>query len=293
MKKLLCIPLVVLFYTSSCAQVQWFQTGDEWTYDIHIGWYPYNGLHRLLVDKEVELAGKPWMRLLRHNPQYGGFSLFYVRQEGDRVYTLGYNNTEICLYDFSLYPGDTLFLSAFGQSPRYVILDTGSVFMAGQPRRTQTVKHSSLYYPLLLVEGIGPVGNPDEPNTPHYCAYFFINDNFCHLQGDGMSAYFKCFGSTNGVYAPFEGCLVDTKEQETTTPVQVWPNPADERLTVQGDCLTLRLFDSQGRFVYESTPLPESIQSEIPTADLPNGVYVLVCRLENGQLFSKRVCVLH
>jgi len=297
MIKLLSIPLVVLLYTCSHAQVQWFQPGDEWTYDVFKGWSPdVNGLNRLKVDKEVIILGEKLTRLLRHNPMNSGSAneILLVRQEGEKVFLQnGGPGSSIPLYDFSLIPGDTLFFFAGSERPNYVILDTGRVFLVGQERRTQTVQHSSISYPLLLVEGIGPVGNPLEPAANYFCSYLVLIDNFCNAAGDGTSAFFRCFGNHQGVYAPFAGCLVDTEEQETTTPVRVWPNPADERLTVQGDCLALRLFDSQGRFVYESTPLPESIQSEIPTADLPNGVYVLVCRLENGQLFSKRVCVLH
>ncbi len=298
MKKLLCIPLLVLLYTCSYAQVQWFQAGDEWTYYVIKGWFPdVNGLNRLKVDKEVDILGEKWIRLFRYNPMSSSSpnEQLFVRQEGEKVFLRNGNPPNIPLYDFSLVPGDTLFFSTFSQWPHYVILDTGRVFLVGQERRTQTVQHSSgsVNYPLLLVEGIGPVGNPLEPAANYFCSYLVLFDNFCNAAGDGTSTFFRCFGNPQGVYAPFEGCLVDTKEQETAAPVQVWPNPADERLIVQGDCNALRLFDSQGRLVYESTPEPENVQVEILTANLPNGVYVLVCRLENGKLFSKRVCVLH
>jgi len=293
MKKLLCIPLVMLLYTCSYAQVQWFQSGDEWTYDIYTSWIPeLTGTCRLYVNQDVTITGQTWKRLIRTFPENGGGAgFFYVRQESDKVFVGQLSGSKTLIYDFSLGPGDTLIMGPWSW---YTVLDTGSVFLAGQVRRTQTIEHIDWHYtPLVLVEGIGATIDPNNPTNKVTCSYLFLNQDFCHNSGDGMNAYFRCFGNPQGVYAPFEGCLVDTEEQETTTPVQVRPNPADERLMVQGACLALRLFDSQGRLVYESAPEPENVQVEIPTADLPNGVYVLVCRLENGQLFSKRVCVLH
>lgn len=113
MIKLLSIPLVVLLYTCSHAQVQWFQPGDEWTYDVFKGWSPdVNGLNRLKVDKEVIILGEKLTRLLRHNPMNSGSAneILLVRQEGEKVFLQnGGPGSSIPLYDFSLIPGDTLF----------------------------------------------------------------------------------------------------------------------------------------------------------------------------------------
>jgi hypothetical protein len=285
MKKHLLLAALVLSGVCLQAQLAWFQIGTEWTYEMYIGWNPATGLYRMVIEKEVELGdGNLWMRFRRyHIESNSSTALYFARQEGDKVWVGP--GTQILVYDFSLRPGDTLF---FGTWRHYAVLDTGSVLMAGQIRRTQTIAHSDLNYPLLLVEGIGPVGNPDEPNNPYFCSFFFLNADFCHAPLDGTTAYFRCFADMNGSYSPFETCLVNADAVDAHDSVQFWPNPANDRLFVQGNCRALQLCDALGRVVLEEKMLTGDM-AEIRTSHLANGMYLLLCHFADGQVAVRKV----
>ena len=138
---------------------------------------------------------------------------------------------------------------------------------------------------LLLVEGIGPTGNPNDPHNQFACSFLFLHDNYCHVQTDGTTAYFRCFADPDGaVYAPFGTCLVNTGTADVPAPVHVWPNPAGDRLFVRGDCQSLLLYDACGRALLEQK-IRAGDTVEIPVTQLPDGAYFLVCRLENGKTY--------
>lgn len=282
--------LLAFAFGATAQTTPWFQIGNEWTYDMYLGWNPYQGLHSIVITDEVTLGGTvPWMRFRRRHADGGNLKFYYARQEGEKIYSWGGPGSDPeCIYDFGLQPGDTLFIKP---TQHYTVLDTGSVFAAGRIRRTQTVRHSDPYYSLLLlVEGIGPVGNPEEPGSPGFCSFFFLDENFCHAFGDGMSAYFRCFADADGVYAPFAGCLVSSGEAEPSDVIRVWPNPAREHLFTKGDFRTVELFDACGRFVPTETTFHDG-QSETRIGHLPGGVYWLRCRTGHGELTVQKVVV--
>ena len=288
MKKLPLLSLFLLLGVRAQTQPAWFLPGAEWTYEMYFGWMASPpGLYRLVVHDEVIRDGEPWVRLRRYysDPGQPGNSVFYyARQEGGKVFSWDGPGASTCIYDFSLRPGDTLFFTSWRY---YAVLDTGSVFMAGQTRRTQTIAHSDPAYPplLLLVEGIGPTGNPNDPHNQFACSFLFLHDYYCHVQTDGTTAYFRCFADPDGaVYAPFGTCLVNTGTADVPAPVHVWPNPAGDRLFVRGDCQSLLLYDACGRALLEQK-IRAGDTVEIPVTQLPDGAYFLVCRLENGKTY--------
>lgn len=287
-KQNLLLALLLTSALSASAQpTPWFQIGNEWTYDMYFGWWLQPpGQYRMVIVGEVMLTGKMWMRIRRAHADGDNIKLYHVRQEDEKIYAW-YGGLEVCLYDFGLQPGDTLVINA---AQYYTVQDTGSVFVAGRTRRTQTIRHSNYYFPMLLVEGIGPVGNPQEPNNAGTCSFFFVNEEFCHIQGDIMSAFFRCFADANGVYAPFAGCLVSSGEVESPDAIRVWPNPAHERLFVQGAFRTIELFDTHGRLVTTETTIPDG-QTEIQIGHLPSGVYWLRCQTGGGELAVRKVVV--
>lgn len=292
-KQNLLLALLLTSALSASAQpTPWFQIGNEWTYDMYLGWNPLYGLHRLVIIDDVMLGdNKLWTRFRRYHPDGGNNLFYYARQEGEKIYSCnGGLNAGTCIYDFAMQPGDTLFLHFSWRY--YTVEDTASVFMAGRMRRTQTIRFSDPMYqgPLLLVEGIGPVGNPQEPGNPGFCSFFFLDHSFCHAPVDGMSAFFRCFADANGVYAPFAGCLVSSGEAESPDAIRVWPNPAHERLFVQGAFRTVELFDTHGRLVTTETTIPDG-QTEIQIGHLPSGVYWLRCQTRGGELAVRKVVV--
>lgn len=294
MKKLPLLSLFLFLSVRAQTQPAWFLPGTEWTYEMYFGWVASPpGLYRLVVHDEVIRDGELWMRLRRYysDPGQPGNSVFYfARQEGDKVYSWDGPGASTCIYDFSLQPGDTLFFSGWHY---YAVLDTGSVFLAGQIRRTQTIAHSDLAYsPLLLVEGIGPIGNPNDPHNQYACSFLFLHKDNCHVQTDGTTAYFRCFADSSGGYAPFGTCLVNAGAADAPTPVQVWPNPAGDRLYIRGDCRALLLYDARGHMVLEQK-MRTGDTAEIPVDQLPEGAYFLVCCLENGKIYVHKAALSH
>lgn len=269
----------------------WFQMGNEWTYDLYLGWNPQWGLHRFVIGGEITLgASGTWTRIVRSHASGGNTKFYYARQEGEKIYSIsGLGGTPVCIYDFGMQPGDTLFFSPLNY---YTVQDTGSIFAAGRIRRTQTVRPSNDYYtPLLLVEGIGPVWNPEQPGD-NVCSFFFLNEYFCHAFGDLMSAYFRCYADADGSYAPFDGCLVSNSDLHSPESLKVWPNPAADYLYAAGDFCTAELFDAQGRSIPTQMTYHEGL-AKIPISHLPNGVYWLRCQNERGDQCYKSVVVAH
>ncbi|MEM1220565.1 MAG: T9SS type A sorting domain-containing protein [Bacteroidota bacterium] len=76
--------------------------------------------------------------------------------------------------------------------------------------------------------------------------------------------------------------------------VELAPNPSRTSLRAifsQSIPRTLNLYDQQGQVLFQlqtqNTPV------EIPTVDLPNGIYLLQVQEERGVAYTEKVIVLH
>ncbi|MBK9335933.1 MAG: T9SS type A sorting domain-containing protein [Lewinellaceae bacterium] len=274
----------------SLAQAQqWLQDGDQWAYYVTTGWNaPNYGMHRLVVEGDTIVDGLSWKKLTYYQITVPP-STYLSRAEGDQVFSRKeWTNEVFKIYDFALVPGDTV---QYNTNGRYVLRDTGSINVAGQIRRTQTVRLVGSSADLFFIEGIGFTGNPQEPDNPNVCSFLLLNIAYCMGFVDGYSFYFRCFRSAQGgLYSPFDDCLVLHTEASTSSksPVRVWPNPANDRLFVQGNCRALQLCDARGRVVLEEK-MPAGDVAEIQTSHLPNGMYLLFCRFDDGQVAVQKV----
>jgi len=268
---------------------QWLQDGDQWAYYVTTGWNaPNYGMHRLVVEGDTTVDGQSWKKLTYYQITVPP-STYLARAEGSQVYSRKeWNNEVFKIYDFALVPGDTV---QYNTNGRYVIRDTGSINAAGQIRRTQTVRLVGSNADMFFIEGIGFTGNPQEPDNPNVCSFLLLNIPYCMGAVDGYSLYFRCFSSAQGaMYSPFNDCLILHTDASTASisPVRVWPNPANDRLFVQGNCRALQLCDALGRVILEEKMLAGDV-SEIRTSHLANGMYLLLCHFDDGQVAVRKV----
>ncbi len=281
MKKALLPTLLTLWVWSASAQV-WFQVGDRWAYYVTTGWNGGNwGIHTLTVEGDTLIADTVWKQVVYREINMPP-TTFYVRAEGERVYHLkapiaGPPKVNL-LYDFSLAPGDTLYIA---QQQWYVVLDTSTVAVGQQQRRRQTIRWKGSNEHLEVVEGIGMTGRREEPYNA--CAFLLLDIPFCMGAVDGYSFFFQCFRNAQGdeySHVP-ESCSALGAAEVAPFAPKVWPNPAQERLWVEGEYVLLRLFDIQGRLVLETRPAAGEV-AELRVGHLPEGVYLLYTLSANG-----------
>ncbi len=270
----------------------WFQTGDQWTYYVTTGWNGSNwGFHTLTVEGDTLIDNTLWKKIT-----YRQITLppedFYVRAEGQQVYRLrteGSPLSRVKIYDFSLVPGDTVQLSALQW---YVVVDTSRLMVGHQQRRVQHFQWKGSGPIYAVVEGIGMTGLAQDPANPNACSFLLLDMPFCMGDVDGYSFYFRCFRrDENDLYWPFPNVcqtLNTANFDDEARLVRVWPNPARTQLWTRGNYKMLRLFDAQGRLVWENIALSGDL-SEVPVGHLPRGIYFLSAYSEAGAVTVQRI----
>lgn len=77
---------------------------------------------------------------------------------------------------------------------------------------------------------------------------------------------------------------------------QIWPNPADnvlvaEALEATTDLIKIQIYNNLGQVIKEEELQFKNKKAEIRTADLPNGVYLLLFKNSNSETSSKRFVI--
>jgi hypothetical protein len=95
--------------------------------------------------------------------------------------------------------------------------------------------------------------------------------------------------STALFFSSFADWTVSTREQWAALPVRTYPNPASDRIHIDGltETATLALLNQQGQIVQQQTLSVG--EKTIDIADVPAGVYWLRIRTETGQAIEKVV----
>ncbi len=290
MFKRLCLALFLALLAYIATAQTWFQNGDEWTYYVTTGWNLSNwGHHRLTVEGDTLLGDALWKKLVYREINIPPRT-FLARAEGQQVFQLDFFSASppevFKIYDFSLRPGDTLHM---GTTRWYVITDTTRRMMGNQWRRVQHFQWKGTGPVYAAVEGIGMTGLAQDPTAEKVCSFLLLNMPYCTGFVDGYDIFFRCFSrGADDRYWPFGICQTLSTPSPTAEPVQVWPNPAYDRLWVGGEYRVFRLFDAQGRWVWENTA-PASDPLEVPVAHLPRGVYFLWACTDEGAVGVRRL----
>lgn len=290
MLKRLCFALFLALLAHTLPAQTWFQNGDEWTYYVTTGWnFPNWGHHRLTVEGDTLLGDTLWKKLV-----YREINLpprtFLARAEGQQVFHLDFFSVSppkvFKIYDFSLRPGDTLRIDT---ARWYIITDTMRRMIGNQPRQVQHFRWKGTGSTYAAIEGIGMTGLAQDPAAENVCAFLLLSIPYCMGFVDRYDFFFRCFSrGADDRYWPFSICQTLTASSPAAEPVQVWPNPAHDRLWIRGEYRAFRLFDAQGRWVWENTA-PASDPLEISVAHLPRGVYFLWAFTDEGAVGVQRV----
>lgn len=280
------------------AQSAWLQEGQIWQYTITLGFAgSVEGV--AFVESDTIVLGKAVKKVKTQTSHPLGWWLMpdrFAYAEGGKVWMYSNKLSDFTrLYDFDLPIGDTLtFPTSYNNSNlRYRIDSTGSSQFSGQVRRFQRVRFISTNgvssQQLLIIEGIGLVGNTAQLNFPS-CSYFFIDNLQCNGIVNGADMLFKCFYENGYIYGPFSGCnSVGVQEPDQQPDIRIFPNPATEtfqiQLPVEQESARIRLLNVQAQVLFASTnaALPVSIKN------YSKGLYFVEITLKNGTRFIRKL----
>lgn len=92
----------------------------------------------------------------------------------------------------------------------------------------------------------------------------------------------------NGNYAPL--LLPESAHQQLNTNISIYPNPAQNTLTIAGaENANFTITDIMGRVVDKRTLKTNTISIE----HIPNGMYIVTLTLANGNVYSQKIAVQH
>jgi hypothetical protein len=247
----------LIFILPGYSQITWFPTGAKWHYT-YISFIS-SGFTRLEVLDEDTLIGNHTYKKIISKTIVGSdpasldtFTEFlYVFEENKVVvgYDKYYGTT--LLYDFNATAGDTLGIYFGGLSPYPFVVDsTGMIDMNGSQLAFQDIRFPNFFepgefYEMRVVEGMGSIN-----------LHLFHDHNI--LQPfDFPFYYFRCYEDENIGLVNLSNNQADCDYLEGVTSVlesakvshAVFPNPADEFVTVQNIGLPIENFiilDVQG-----------------------------------------------
>lgn len=291
-KNLLVLIAIVVSGTALQSQ-SWFENNPQWVNNYFAGFAGY-GFEYVSISGDTVVQGKPAKVFKRFRdmniiPDNTDFRI--VRQNGDTIWC--WNNTQnqfFVNYNFSLGVGDSVVVPHYWDnnlSLTYVIENTGSVFIADQSLRFQSVNVMSGFNTLkcaaLIVEKIGMLNgeciNPDD-NSKYIDGHHFFLDEGNMAIIDGPAWHLCRFQNDKGKYvASGSNCdaLTGTDDPGDDNAVfRLAPNPFGDQLSVvspNGEAISrVRLFDCSGKLL-KSVSTPEN--GVVATGELPAGLYFI------------------
>lgn len=105
-----------------------------------------------------------------------------------------------------------------------------------------------------------------------------------------QSMFDQCFSGSGLSCAP-----VGTQEASQPAALQIWPNPAAGRFTIQSEAADLRsvtLYDFSGRAVLKYAPGAPARQIEVPCEGLPAGMYAALVTETHGRVMLSKIVLM-
>lgn len=220
------------------------------------------------------------------------FTLFvpiaYIALDGYRAYIKRYPDTGYehfnnyfgddweLLYDFSLNVGDTA--GTFydwdpdaPSTPSLIVLQVDTMYVQGEPRKVFKLGSPPNSVVDTWIQGMGSTMHPIAPKL----RYFEVQRKVC---GAAMTYGGPSPVDTN--YYSVPNCsITSVRDNDPTDPVRIFPNPAQDYITVAiGDvrAADLVIHDPTGRKIHQTSL--NSMETRIPTAGFPSGLYFLTIR---------------
>ena len=122
---------------------------------------------------------------------------------------------------------------------------------------------------------------------------FYDKEDYFETNGTSPAASWDCDGqgncfapgTGNGAYSTLSSCqasCIVSSVDEKINGISIYPNPADNIISIDGDYTTLDIYDVFGKLVYTTKN-----DKTINTTLLQNGVYFIDADTENGNIVKK------
>lgn len=278
--------LVFSFYSSLQAQpivtegnswnVSWGQTWSHGTFFYKLeDTTVINGTTYAVVKKRVDTLSS-W------NP-IGQF----LRQDGPKIYHYySIYGTEVLYYDFSMSIGDTL----YNRKCYYVV--TAIDYITLSPSLEQKKRIELLAYGLF----------------PTYIPFYWIEDvgsdwgilyddgHLCNVDGIEQLLCFYRNDTLIHLADPITGCILPDnssveKPRQASTIASIFPNPFQDvlHLNVESaiESAEANIYNTQGSLI--KTMHINNSNNTVPVQDLVSGVYFIVIKTSDNQLFSQKL----
>lgn len=283
--------LIILAAMLICSAVQAqdyepiIQEGNEWhTLDVIVNpGFPPNDYYSTLVhwlSDDTLVDGVRYTKVLETRNGEGTPRLAtLLREENGKVWKRK-SATDILIYDFTAQVGDTLRFGDF-QEFDYFVVDSISIEQIGGTDRRKFwfgLEYDFMGEPVAIetwTEGIG------SDMGLLFSGWYYTTGGYykalCFHQNEELVWQNDYYGT----------CMIDAVEEEVAPAVSVYPNPASETVRIEGiGPAEVQLHNALGQLVntVENT-------HEINVAGLPQGVYLLRIRDEEGKVFTAKLAV--
>ena len=129
--------------------------------------------------------------------------------------------------------------------------------------------------------------------SPMSFSNFFDKEDYFETNGTGPAASWDCDGqgncfdpgTGNGAFNTLSSCqasCIVSSVDENINGISIYPNPADNIISIDGKYITLDIYDVFGKLVYTTKN-----DKTINTTLLQNGVYFIDADTENGNIVKK------
>ena len=271
--------MALFFYHPSFSQIEWFKNGQVFSYFVRTGFNVSNyGIHSIEVLGDTIIDGIN-VKKMKYNYITSDPYIFFVYTEGDKAFEYSaYFHTSKLMYDFGLTVGESAPLENFN------IIAVGEMQLNNRTHRTQTWNWNDLE--VLIIEGIGMVGDPDFASE-NVCSPF-VPQWGCTGYVDGNDYFFRCFTDGNYIFDPYQTCTSSLYEHSFSDN-SIVPNPNDGNFTFRNNYSLdeIRLYNSLGRLVM-TMKYDEHNQYKI-TEVLKDGVYFVIGFYNNKKLLIEKM----
>ena len=242
------------------------------------------------------INGKSYRELLKsegHTPtsvNWSGTGMFF--REEDSVVNYLENGVDIPYFDFTLQKGDKFDLR-YGSTSSVFVIKTDTVLLAdNKPRHRYYLgcDPSSDKHDVVWIEGIGDVYS------------FLFSYVMCSLLDPVETLELKCvFYADNykdifkadGVQGCFIANALDEKLDEKNV-VKIYPNPSINEIEVEFQNPfkgSISIYDYTWKEHLKIDNIQQSKMKKLDITSLPNGMYILIFKENNGKTFSKKLVV--
>lgn len=125
---------------------------------------------------------------------------------------------------------------------------------------------------------------------------FFDKEDYFETNGTGPAASWNCItdasgtscidpGNGSGQYTSYSQCVaacVPSSINENSKDISIYPNPADDILTIEGKFISLKIYDLFGKLI-----LTTKDKQTINISSLSNGIYFIDANTEKGNIVKK------